>query len=490
MRYYGLLRAACALSLSLPTLGLAQRTPSALVQRALDAMGGEAAARAVRTLDGEFAQVTFGIGQEETPESPPTATAASGRVINDFEAGRRWTLLETRPTAAPGGVTRVRRVATGSTGFNETNGVQAPDPVPVVQGQLRLVRTLPWRILLAAVDNPSALRPAAARSWRGALMDAARYAAGADTATLYFDRTSGYLTVVETIADDAILGDRRTATIYTRWTSYGPVKLPRQLDVLANGRPIQHVNFISQVVNRAVADSMFAIPDSIAQRARQLPGAPPRITVQLAELGPGIWRAEGGTHFSLVVEQGNGLVVVEAPQSAARMRAVFDTLRSRFPGKPVRLAVNTHHHWDHAGGLRETLARGIPILTHARNVANLRTIGSAPKTVAPDGLSRGRAVPRIDALTDSVSVGSGAARVVLYALTTAHAEGMIAAYVPAIRALFVSDVLSPGATLPPLGSGEIVEFARRRGITIERVVGGHGGIAPWADVERAAAGSR
>jgi glyoxylase-like metal-dependent hydrolase (beta-lactamase superfamily II) len=87
---------------------------------------------------------------------------------------------------------------------------------------------------------------------------------------------------------------------------------------------------------------------------------------------------------------------------------------------------------------------------------------------------------------DSLVIGSGDGRVVVYRLPTAHVEGMLAAYVPAARLLFNSDVLSPGTPLAPAGSKEIVAFVRARGITVERVAGGHGGIATWADLEQAA----
>jgi glyoxylase-like metal-dependent hydrolase (beta-lactamase superfamily II) len=82
----------------------------------------------------------------------------------------------------------------------------------------------------------------------------------------------------------------------------------------------------------------------------------------------------------------------------------------------------------------------------------------------------------------------------LYALPSVHAEGILAAYLPSARLLFVSDVLSPpaqpGQTLAPAGSAELVAFVRARGLTVDRVVGGHGGVARWADVEAAGAGPR
>jgi glyoxylase-like metal-dependent hydrolase (beta-lactamase superfamily II) len=157
----------------------------------------------------------------------------------------------------------------------------------------------------------------------------------------------------------------------------------------------------------------------------------------------------------------------------------------------VGLVVNTHHHWDHSGGLRAALAAGVPVATHARNAAFVRGIGAARKTVKPDELARrlGPArvrPPAITAVQDSMVLGAGDQRVVIYRVPTAHVEGMLAAYVPAARLLFVSDVLSPGATLAPVGSAELVALARARGIPVERVAGGHGGVANWADVERAA----
>jgi glyoxylase-like metal-dependent hydrolase (beta-lactamase superfamily II) len=75
----------------------------------------------------------------------------------------------------------------------------------------------------------------------------------------------------------------------------------------------------------------------------------------------------------------------------------------------------------------------------------------------------------------------------LFNLPSAHAEGILAAYVPSLRILFVSDVLTPGPTLAPAGSREIVAMVRAKNIVVDRVVGGHGGIAAWADVVAASA---
>ena len=486
----GLAIIAVYLSSGVGTAASQIRSPRDIVAQGVAAMGGEPALRGVRAVSIELYAATFAFGQEETPESPARANVSYGRSVADYAGGRFAGPIELRNVA--GAVNKLRRVTTGGIGMVETDGRPAPMNPAAVASFETDVRRFPDRLLLAALDNPPALSTLPVRTFRGRPHDGVRYAAGLDTVSLFFDRASGLLTVVETVTDDPILGDRRTEVWFTRWQhAGGGVLYPRQFDRFWNGRLQQHSVFTSVTINPETPDSLFAIPDSIAARAQRSNPTPPPVVVTLVELAPGLWRAEGGSHHSLVVDQGASLVVVEAPQTTARTQAVLDTLRARFPGKAVGLVVNTHHHWDHSGGLRAALAAGVPVVTHARNAAFVRGIAAARKTVKPDALATrlGPArvrVPAISAVEDSLVVGQGAGRIVVYRLPTAHAEGMLAAYVPGARLLFTSDVLSPGPTLPAAGTGELVAFVRARGIAVGRVAGGHGGVAAWADVERAA----
>jgi len=474
----------------------AQAAPQALVRRAVEAMGGEAAVRGITTISLEFNSASFGLGQEETPLSPARGPISWGRITTDWRGRRRAVSQEIRQIT--GVVARQRQVVAGEIGMNVANGVMTPMAPGAVAGVLQGMRLQPDRILLRALDDPAALIRIPPRLWRGEMMSGARFAQGADTVSLFFDRENGLLTVSEVVTDDPILGDRHGVTWYTRWQDVGGggeagVKLPRQFDSETNGKLLSQNIVTSLAVNAPLADSLFAIPDSIARRAQRASSAvPATVTVTLAELAPGVWRAEGGSHHSLVVDQGSQLVVVEAPQSKARTQAVLDTLRSRFPGKRIGTVANTHHHWDHSGGLRAAMASGHRIATHARNVSFVRQIATARKTVAPDALSRRQAAVVIVPVGDSLVLGVGERRVVLYELPTAHAEGVLAAYVPSARLLFASDVLTPplpGAATPlaQVGSAELVAMARRRGISVDRFAGGHGGVVPWSEVEQAAA---
>ena len=460
--------------------------PRALVSRAVAAMGGDSALRAVRAVSIEYYGAQFNLGQEETPRSPARANALAGRTITDYVDGRRLTMVEIRlPT---GVVNRPRRVTAGGIGMLESQGRLTADNPGTVAGEEAALRRAPERLLVAALDRPAALTALRPRQWRGEVMDGVRYAAGADTLDLWFDRPTGRLAVTERVTDDPILGDRHTVTWYTRWQPTDGVWFARQTDIEVNGRLQTHSNVTAVAVNPDTPDSLFIIPDSIAAAAPRAGAAPPPVAVTLQSLGNAVWRAEGGSHHSLVVGHGERLLIVEAPQSAARFSAVLDTLRARFPQLAVELVVNTHHHWDHSGGLRSAFAARLPVVTHARNAAFVNEIATATKTVAPDALSRVPRAPTIRTVNDSLVLGSGDHRVVIYALPTTHAEGMLVAYVPTEQLLFTSDVLSPAPTLAPAGSRELVAFVKARGIVVTRVAGGHGGVAAWADVEQAAGG--
>jgi glyoxylase-like metal-dependent hydrolase (beta-lactamase superfamily II) len=450
-------------------------------------MGGEAAVRGLRNYTASFYTTTFGVGQEETPQSPTRATIFNGTQTTDFAGSRQVSSTEARNPA--GQVNKQRRITVGGIGMVENNGALTPDNPGAVANVERGWRRSLERLLIAALDNPATLKTLPARTWRGESVNGVHYVNGPDTVDVYFDSRSGLPVLTEIISDDPILGDRQTVTALTRWQDAGGILFARQINIEVNGRLQQNTNLTALAVNGEVADSLFAIPDSIKSKAQPSNPNPAPITVSLVELAPNVWRAEGGSHHSLIVDQGTRLALIEAPLSAQRMEAVLDTLRSRFPGKPVGVAIVTHHHWDHSSGVRTVLAANVPIVTHARNVSFVRSIASTRKTVRPDALSRSGKPSRstITGVEDSLVVGTGETRVVAYRLPSAHAEGLLAIYVPSAKILFQSDVVSANPNPPAAGSRELVSFVKARGINVERVAGGHGQVVAWGDLERAAA---
>jgi hypothetical protein len=132
--------------------------PRALVQRALQAIGGMEALSGRAGLTVQYYTVTFGLGQEETSAGPARATITSGSYVIDWNSARRVLTTETRQVS--GNVVRQRRVTAQGIGMLENEqGAQQPDPPGVVANVERTLRTTPEGILLAAVRAPSFLSP-------------------------------------------------------------------------------------------------------------------------------------------------------------------------------------------------------------------------------------------------------------------------------------------------------------------------------------------
>ena len=454
-----------------PQPAAAAAAPRALVQRALDAMGGEAAARAVRSRQFDYATVNFGLGQEQWPEGPMSAAFSDFSDLWDY-AGERRVMTQTLP-----GQPRQRVIVTRDGGMVvRGDTTRLPASAGFMTGLPRQMRQLaPERLLLDALAPESKLSAIPRRSWRGRTLAGARYVGARDTLDLWFDTATGDLAATEATADDAVLGERRTLTAFTRWRRAAgepAVELPHQVDVFVNDRLVQSSTIRALRVNAPVDDAAFAVPDSIrALSMANVRSASAPLAVTLAELAPNVYHVTGGTHHSLAVVQDDGIVLVEAPQSDQRVRAVLDTLRARFPGKRVKLAVATHHHSDHIGGVRAAFAAGLPVMVQRQSAAYLRRVGAAPTYAARDAARR-----VVQDVADSATVGRGDQRVQLIAVPSSHADGMLVAYLPASRILFASDI-APGN---PFFQRELIQAVRDRGIEVDRLAPGHGAVTPWA----------
>ena len=56
--------------------------------------------------------------------------------------------------------------------------------------------------------------------------------------------------------------------------------------------------------------------------------------------------------------------------------------------KPIKYLVNTHHHFDHSGGIRTYVAEGATVITNAGNKAFYESAWKAPRTLDADKLAQ------------------------------------------------------------------------------------------------------
>ena len=77
-------------------------------------------------------------------------------------------------------------------------------------------------------------------------------------------------------------------------------------------------------------------------------------------------RCVGGGANNLIVAMKDGLVIFDAPVDEGQSRWVIDAAKAKYPGKPIKQLVLTHHHMDHTGGTRAYAAEGAAIVIPAQ----------------------------------------------------------------------------------------------------------------------------
>jgi glyoxylase-like metal-dependent hydrolase (beta-lactamase superfamily II) len=274
-----------------------------------------------------------------------------------------------------------------------------------------------------------------------------------------------------------------------------------------NGRALQEEQIKSIRHNAALAGNVFAIPEPVrSEKTDAKPIASQWIlrrvagnfssqdvgrapVIQWVELAPGVHKIQGGSHATILVEMRDYLVAVEGPLYEARTAPVVQSIKERFPGKPIRYAIPTHHHLDHAGGIRAFMAESAAIVVPFNAQAFYAKVARAPHTRNPDSLERNRSAVVIEAFGGGPRVLSdGARQVEVHPLPTSHAEDLVVVYLPKERLLIEADHINPrdGQVRPGPRVKEFVQAFDKLNLDVATIVGIHGDQAS-IEATRAAA---
>ena len=298
-----------------------------------------------------------------------------------------------------------------------------------------------------------------------------------------------------------VLGDTIFDHRYSDYKEFGGVMFPTVLHS-HQGDPRLNAGHnwkeVRVTTARANVDApRLTVPDNV--RAATVPA----VQVESTQLANGVWRIAGGSHHSVAVEFSDFVAVVEAPLNEARSLAVIAETRRLIPNKPIRYVVNTHHHFDHSGGLRTFVAQSATVVTHQANREFYEDVVFHPgrRTVEPDTLSSlmpwfaGNRVPSFETVNTKYVISDGTRTLDIYpVLGLAHSGSMLIAYLPTEKILINADLYSPpapGAQAPVANANmrSLYQNVQRLNLPVERHVGIHGAVAPHADLVRLVGGS-
>src|SRR5206468_12441101 len=114
--------------------------------------------------------------------------------------------------------------------------------------------------------------------------------------------------------------------------------------------------------------------------------------------------------------------------------------------------------------------------------------------IRPDSLANAGSVKsNIQGAKGVKPLSDGERMIELREIPNPHSAGMLVAYLPNEKLLFVSDLFTPGTPVDATNTNGINNavalYSALRGanLTVDRIVGGHGDIAPFRDLEKVAA---
>jgi hypothetical protein len=464
------------------------------VQSALAAMGGEARWRALKSVQVAGIGHVNAVEQSERPEGPYIVSYEQTSELIDFAGARMRRTVESRDTQTTEWAARTFIVANGVASALRGDKAFPGSPLSVQEGELRIALG-PERVLLTALDATD-LRADGETVLQGTPQRVFKFTWRDKPVTLFLNAHSHLPTAVETLSAHpyelwSVWGDVRTRVYYSYWTlEAGGMRYPRQWDTERNGltrRTFTAVNLkldppapaeslsISEDVQKAFkARPSFTFDTSPLGR----PGRPPHDTA------PGVYSMPGSWDVTLV-RQADGIVIIEAPISSSYSAKVLDEAAKHFPGVPVKAVISTSDAWPHFGGVREYVARGIPVYALDLNRPILERLLAAPRTLNPDALARTPRKPKFQIVSAKTTIGTGANRLELYPIRTETGERMMMVYFPEHRLLYGSDLLQKmpdGSFFMPQYVSEVMGAAEREKLAVERVFAMHMDAMNWTDV--------
>ena len=296
--------------------------------------------------------------------------------------------------------------------------------------------------------------------------------------------------LVTTWYPNPVYGDMLFEMRYTQYQDFGGVMFPTVVHehqgdpVLNPAHNSMEIRVTDVQVNNAVVE--IAVPTAVQQ------AVVPSVNVESERLAAGVWRLSGGSHHSVVVEFSDFVAVIEAPLNETRSLAVIDETGRLVPGKPIRYVVNTHHHFDHSGGLRTYLAQGTTVVTHQGNRDFYQDVmfHPAPRTLSPDRLDRfypmftaSRRPAPIEAVNQKYVVSDGERTLEIHPVQgLGHAQNMVMAYLPGEKILVNADLYTPpapgaqGSSAPTPNMLSLYRNMQRLKLDVVQHVPLHGGV--------------
>ena len=224
--------------------------------------------------------------------------------------------------------------------FGTPLGALSSDKTAAIHRQeLLLTPQLLWKSL-----TPSSLKTEADVNLDGVPHHQLVDSSGPAPLTLFVNTQTGQLTKLQTMEHDFYMRDVALEVDFSDWAPAGNINFPRKLKLVRDGLTLFEETVSDVQVNPTFAADTFQFPGGAMPMLDQqlfdrgelshqwyflldslgLPFTGVDLAITPRAIEPGVVQLLGGSHHSFVVEQANGLVLVDAPLHQDRGHALSE----------------------------------------------------------------------------------------------------------------------------------------------------------------------
>jgi glyoxylase-like metal-dependent hydrolase (beta-lactamase superfamily II) len=430
----------------------------------------------------------FQFGQAPSPTLPwPQFDVSSYTTSINYATPAARIQMTRIQTVEPGRVrpapTEVRpdQYVSGTSAWNlatPPGGTPTPQPQPAAVDERTMeIWTTPHGFLRAAASNNATATPVGGGS-------EVSFTIGGKHRYIGTIDGQNHVARVQTWIDNPILGDTEVDFIYSDYRDFDGIEFPARIVRRQGGHPVLDLTVSSVRANPAVN---IVVPSEVSTATL------PAVTATAEPIAPGVFYIKGGTHHSVAIDQRDHIVVVEGPLNEARSLVAIAKIKETIPNKPIRYLINSHHHFDHSGGLRTYVDEGATIVTHELNRPYYERAWSASRTINPDRLAQSKKTANFETLTEKHVLTDGKRSIEVHGLAgTGLNDAFVMVYLPAEKILIEVDAwapLAPNAPAPTAVSPFAVnlhENIRRLKLDVKQIAALHGPrLATLADLSTA-----
>lgn len=302
---------------------------------------------------------------------------------------------------------------------------------------------------------------------------------GNQAITLYIDKKNNFLEKVETLNYDNIYGDVSLMTEYKNYTDKKGLKVPQNRLDYEFGR-VERELVYNDVKFDVKPDTNYlkiiGLPKTFQNQLLENVSSKEKLVFESLAPTLDIIKIVSQNNKILVAQFKDFVALLETPAGVALNRQVLEEIKTHYPQKPLRHLFLTHHHPDHAGGIRAYADLPLTLTTTQGNEAYFKKILHTNHTFSSENLDNDSQI-KFDfvPIQSQKSLSDEQNEIIAYEIgkNTTHTDEHLVYYFPKTKILWTGDLLffhANGKTYPAGDRGKsIYDLIISKNLAVDKI---------------------